>query len=210
MAFLALGTSSRKLPLSLGGYTVGVLVQTNFGGILTINGAPVGRELGRYYLKDELERTQSRSRPLVVPPTSQIKPEPGLNSADGSIIIVIATDAPIDHRNLQRLAARSMMGLARTGAAGSNGSGDYAIAFSIAAELRIRANANDRNAKSNIFLLSNEAMSPLFLAVIEATEEAIYNSLFRATTMTGRGHTVEALPLQRTLEILRKHGALSK
>src|ERR1700741_1460137 len=119
-----IGTSSRKLPASLGGYTVGVLVQTNFGGVLTINGAPVGRELGRYYLKDELEKSNS--------------PQP--NSADGSIIIVIATDAPIDHRNLQRLAARSMMGLARTGSAGSNGSGDYAIAFSTAPELRISRN----------------------------------------------------------------------
>src|SRR6266568_990879 len=114
-----IGTSSRKLPPSLGGYIVGVLVQTNFGGILTINGAPVGRELGRYYLKEELETKSSTN--------------PGLaNNPDGSIIIVIATDAPIDHRNLQRLAARSMMGLARTGAAGSNGSGDYAIAFSTA------------------------------------------------------------------------------
>ncbi len=208
-----IGTSSRKLPGSLGGYTVGVLVQTNFGGILTINGAPVGRELGKYYLRDELERTQTKSggagdtHPLKSDP--RMKGDPG-NRADGSVIIVIATDAPIDHRNLQRLAARSMMGLARTGAAGSNGSGDYAIAFSTAPELRIRVAANDRNSKSNVALLSNEAMSPLFLAAIEATEEAIYNSLFRATTTTGRGHTVEALPLDRTLEILRKHGALSR
>lgn len=194
-----IGTSSRRLPASLGGYTVGVLVQTNFGGILTINGAPVGRELGKYYLKDELERTQKKNVPGAGP-----------NSADGSIIIVVATDAPIDHRNLQRLAARSMMGLARTGAAGSNGSGDYAIAFSTAPELRVRNAASDRTSNSNVTLLSNEAMSPLFLAVIEATEEAIYNSLFRATTTWGRGHTVEALPLDRTLEILRKHGALSK
>ena len=190
-----IGTSSRKLPPSLGGYTVGVLVQTNFGGVLTINGAPVGRELGRYYLKEELETKSSTN--------------PGLaNNPDGSIIIVIATDAPIDHRNLQRLAARSMMGLARTGAAGSNGSGDYAIAFSTASDLRIRTAANSRNQKTAAALLSNDAMSPLFLAVIEATEEAIYNSLFRATTTTGRGHTVEALPIDRTLEILRKHGAL--
>ena len=190
-----IGTSSRKLPPSLGGYTVGVLVQTNFGGVLTINGAPVGRELGRYYLKEELETKSSTN--------------PGLaNNPDGSIIIVIATDAPIDHRNLQRLAARSMMGLARTGAAGSNGSGDYAIAFSTANDLRIRSAANSRNQKPAAALLSNDTMSPLFLAVIEATEEAIYNSLFRATTMTGRGHTIEALPINQTLEILRKHGAL--
>jgi D-aminopeptidase len=192
-----IGTASRKLPQTLGGYTVGVLVETNFGGILAINGAPVGRELGRYYLKEELEKRSSKNSDLS-------------NSADGSIIIVIATDAPIDHRNLQRLAARSMMGLARTGATGSNGSGDYAIAFSTAPELRIRNLPNTRNQRSNVALFSNEAMSPLFLAVIEATEEAIYNSLFRATTTTGRGHTVEALPIDRTLEILRKHGMLSK
>src|SRR5438128_2598520 len=189
-----IGTSSRKLPASLGGYTVGVLVQTNFGGILTINGAPVGRELGKYYLKEELSSTQASLSD---------------KTADGSIIIVIATDAPIDHRNLQRLAARSMMGLARTGAAGSNGSGDYAIAFSTAPEMRIRTTAGNRASKSNVILLSNDAMSPLFLAVIEATEEAIYNSLFRATTTTGRGHTVAALPIDRTLEILRRHSALN-
>lgn len=192
-----IGTSSRRVP---GGYTVGVLVQSNFGGILAINGAPVGRELGRYYLKG-LDRAQNRKGETE---------DPIPNSADGSIIIVIATDAPIDHRNLQRLAARSMMGLARTGSAGSNGSGDYAIAFSTASELRIRMGPNNRDPKANVALLSNDAMSPLFLAVIEATEEAIYNSLFRATTTTGRGHTVEALPLDRTLEILRRHGALDQ
>ena len=189
-----IGTASRKLPQTLGGYTVGVLVQTNFGGILTINGAPVGRELGKYYLKEQLETRSSAN-------------QTGPNSADGSIMIVIATDAPIDHRNLKRLAARSMMGLARTGAAGTNGSGDYAIAFSTAPELRVRNLPNER-LKPGAALLSNEAMSPLFLAVIEATEEAIYNSLFRATTVTGRGHTVEALPIDRTLEILKKYNAL--
>src|SRR3989475_6931357 len=194
-----IGTSSRKLPASLGGYTIGVLVQTNFGGILTINGAPVGRELGRYYLKEQLSGKDFGTKGSTNSSLS--------NSADGSVIIVIATDAPIDHRNLQRLAARSMMGLARTGAAGSNGSGDYAIAFSTAPELRIRAAANSRGVRSSV-TLSNEAMSPLFLAVIEATEEGNYNSLFRATTTTGRGHTVEALPIDPTLEILRRHGAL--
>jgi len=187
-----IGTASRKLPAPLGGFTVGVLVQTNFGGVLTINGAPVGRELGRYYLKDALE------------------PRPGQPGADGSVIIVIATDAPIDARNLDRMAARGMMGLARTGAAGTNGSGDYAIAFSTAAELRIKPlSERDRNVPRNVKTLANDAMSPLFLAVIEATEEAIYNSLFRATTSTGRGRTVEALPLDRTVEILRKHGLIS-
>jgi len=201
-----IGTSSRKLPASLGGYTVGVVVQTNFGGILTISGAPVGRELGRYYLKEELS---SIDFSLCKPSEKSGTDSSLCYSADGSIIIVIATDAPIDHRNLQRLAARSMMGLARTGAAGSNGSGDYAIAFSTAPELRIRTAAGNRAAKSNVILLSNDAMSPLFLAVIEATEEAIYNSLFRATTTTGRGHTVDALPIDRTLDILRRHGALN-
>jgi D-aminopeptidase len=199
-----IGTSSRKLPPSLGGYTVGVLVQSNFGGILTINGAPVGRELGRYYLKEQLSSTDL-SRCKLGSTDPSLCP-----SADGSIIIIIATDALVDHRNLQRLAARAMMGLARTGAAGSNGSGDYAIAFSTAPELRILAGANNRNSKSSVTLLSNEAISPLFLAVIEATEEAIYNSLFRATTTTGRGHTVEALPLDRTLEILKRYNALGR
>jgi len=184
-----IGTSSRKLPQRLGGFTVGVLVQTNFGGVLTINGAPVGRELGRYYLKDE----------LAEPPRQ--------NVPDGSVIIVIATDAPLDARNLSRMAGRAMMGLARTGAAGSNGSGDYAIAFSTSADVRIRSlSPSERTAPRNVKTLANDAVSPLFLAVIEATEEAIYNSLFRANTTSGRGRTVEALPLDRTLEILRKHG----
>ena len=188
-----IGTSSRKLPARLGGFTVGVLVQSNFGGVLTINGAPVGRELGRYYLKDELTE-----------PTTE---RPQQNQPDGSIIIVIATDAPLDARNLNRMAARAMMGLARTGAAGSNGSGDYAIAFSTALDVRVRPlNQNERNLPRNVKTLANDAVSPLFLAVVEATEEAIYNSLFRATTTTGRGRTVEALPLDRTLEVLRKHG----
>jgi D-aminopeptidase len=203
-----IGTASRKLPASLGGYTLGVLVQTNFGGILTINGAPVGVELGRYYLKEELNgagvsscNTREGRRDV-----SRCYP----NSPDGSIIIVIATDAPVDARNLQRIAARAMMGLARTGAAGSNGSGDYAIAFSTSPELRIQisSDAPRRSLPRSVKLLANDAISPLFLAVIEATEEAIYNSLFRATTAKGRGRTVEALPLDRTLEILHKHGAL--
>jgi D-aminopeptidase len=189
-----IGTASRKLPPQLGGYTVGVLVQTNFGGVLTINGAPVGQELERYYLREELNQAARR----------RDRKETG---ADGSIIIVIATDAPMDARNLQRMAARAMMGLARTGAAGSNGSGDYAIAFSTAEDVRVRSQSEaERNAPRNVKTLANDAMSPLFLAVIESTEEAIYNSLFKATTVTGKGHTVEALPLDRTVEILRKHG----
>jgi D-aminopeptidase len=187
-----IGTSSRKLPQRLGGYTIGVLVQTNFGGVLTINGAPVGRELGRYYLKDELTEKDRQQ-----------------NNPDGSVIIVIATDAPLDARNLNRMAARAMMGLARTGAAASNGSGDYAIAFSTAPDVRIKTlSQNERNTPRNLKSLANDATSPLFLAVIEATEEAIYNSLFKATTTSGRGRTVEALPLDRTVEILRKHGLI--
>ena len=159
-----IGTASRRVPA---GYTVGVLVQTNFGGALTIAGVPVGAELAG--------------------------PDPERNSGRGSIIMVVATDAPIDARNLKRLAARTMLGLGRTGASGSNGSGDYAIAFTT-------SHARE--------LLDNDAMSPLFQAAIDATEEAIYNSLLRATTTTGRGHTVEALPIDKTLEILRRHGVV--
>lgn len=206
-----IGTSSRRLPASLGGYTVGVLVQTNFGGVLTINGAPVGRELGRYFLQEELAGEKgARARRDDATDSQQASAE---EVADGSIIIVIATDAPVDARNLRRMAARSMMGLGRTGAAGTNGSGDYAIAFSTAPGLRIRIveNPSARYVPHEVKLLANDAMSPLFLAVIEATEEAIYNSLFRAQTMTGRGgRTVEALPLERTLEILRKYGAVTE
>ena len=189
-----IGTASRKLPANLGGYTVGILVQSNFGGILTINGAPVGQELNRYYLKDEIKQAKTSSARE--------------NNPDGSIIVVIATDAPVDARNLKRMAARSMMGLARTGAAGSNGSGDYAIAFSSSSENRIRYSPTGDRVQT-LKSLDNNAMSPLFVAVIEATEEAIYNSLLRATTISGRGHTVEALPLDRTLEILRKHGLIT-
>lgn len=201
-----IGTASRKLPSGLGGFTVGVLVQSNFGGILTINGAPVGRELGQYYLKDQIAITDRSENPHQ---PSQSK---NVNEADGSIIMVIATDAPVDARNLGRMAARAMLGLARTGSAGTNGSGDYAIAFSTAIDARIRVatNPNDRNAPRTLKALPNDAMSPLFLAVIEATEEAIYNSLFRANTLTGRGRTVDALPLERTFEILRKYGAIKR
>ena len=203
-----IGTSSRRLPATLGGYTVGVLVQTNFGGVLTINGAPVGLELDRYFLKDEMKQAQKAGdRSAMRQPNRG-----GDKTADGSVIIVIATDAPVDARNLRRMAARGMLGLGRTGAAATNGSGDYVIAFSTAAELRVRpaVNASERNAPRALKLLPNDAMSPLFLACIEATEEAIYNSLFRANAMTGRGHIIEALPLERTLMILRKYGAISE
>jgi D-aminopeptidase len=188
-----IGTSSRKLPMPLGGYTVGVLVQSNFGGILTISGAPVGRELGNYYLKDQVEGKSSRR--------SDRK-----QFADGSIMMVVATDAPIDHRNLNRLAARAMMGLGRTGSSGSNGSGDFVIAFSTAPELHIQQGAAQAQRK---MLLGNEGMSPLFEAVIEATEEAIYNSLLRACDMSGHGHTIKALPLKETREVLQKYRVIT-
>jgi D-aminopeptidase len=187
-----IGTASRKLPTSLGGYTIGVLVQTNFGGVLSIDGTPVGIELGKYYLKEAVS-SSSNPKPEIQNP----------KSADGSIIIVIATDAPLDWRQLDRLAKRSMSGLARTGSAMTNGSGDYAIAFSTANRI------NAAEPVRNIRVLGNDAMSPLFLAVIEATEEAIYNSLFKATTVTGKDkHTVEALPIEKATEILRKYGKI--
>jgi D-aminopeptidase len=185
-----IGTSSRVLPPELGGYTIGALVQSNFGGVLTINGAPVGRELGKYYLKEQIE--------------GKTVGQPG-DQGDGSIIMVVATNAPLDARNLKRLAARAMLGLARTGSPSTNGSGDYVIAFSTAAENRIRPGESLRN----IQILGNEKISPLFQAVVEVTEEAIYNSLLRATTTTGRdGHRVDALPIEKTVEILRKYGAV--
>jgi D-aminopeptidase len=183
-----IGTSSRKLPQNIGGYTVGVLVQTNFGGVLTIAGAPVGQELGQYYLRTELQHGNQSDKP------------------DGSCMIIVATNAPIDARNLKRLAARACLGMARTGTAASNGSGDYAIAFSTAAQVRIRT--SEKAQTRHIEILVNDAMSPLFQAAIEATEEAIYNSMFRAATMSGNGHTVEALPIDKTTEILREHQSI--
>lgn len=176
-----IGTSSRVLPERFGGYTLGVLVQSNFGGVLQVLGAPVGRELGRY----------------------AFQPRGGEDDAgDGSIMIVIATDAPLSDRNLERLAARAMMGLARTGSSASNGSGDYAIAFSTASSVR-RAFDAPRLATTE---LANEEMSALFQAAVEAVEEAIYNSMFAATTVTGNGRTIEAIPLDRVREVLRRYG----
>lgn len=179
-----IGTSSRLLPPKLGGYIIGVLVQTNYGGILEVNGAPVGRELGKYYLKDNLNY-----------------------SPDGSCMIVVATDAPLDARNLRRLAERAMLGLGRTGSSSSNGSGDYVIAFSTAPAARVPMNPQGRTLSPPV--LHNESVSPLFQAVIEAAEEAVYNSLFMAKTTTGvAGHTAEALPIDKVLEICRKYNAL--
>jgi D-aminopeptidase len=181
-----IGTASRRLPATLGGYTIGVLVQSNFGGILTINGAPVGQELGQYYLRNE---------------TGQV--EGVRDKADGSCMMVIATDAPLDARNLKRLAARAWVGMGRTGSSASNGSGDYAIAFSTASQVRIQMDHVPMTRKTEV--LTNDAMSPLFEATIEATEEAIYNSMLKATTVTGNGHTVEALPIERVVTILKEH-----
>ena len=191
-----IGTSSRVLPQNLGGWTVGVLVQSNYGGVLSINGAPVGRELGKFYLKEQLTpRRISQTTSLGTTDEDR---------ADGSIIMVVATDAPADARNLKRLASRAMLGLAHTGSPATNGSGDYVIAFSTATQNRVRASESLRQTQT----LGNEAMSPLFQAVVEATEEAIYNSLCKATTMTGRaGLRIEALPLDQTKEVLRKYGA---
>jgi len=184
-----IGTSSRRLPPKLGGYTIGVLVQTNYGGVLTIAGAPVGGELGQYYLREELQQASGAK-----------------DSGKGSVMIVVATDAPLDARNLKRLAARAWLGVARTGSSASNGSGDYTIAFSTAPQVRIRT--EDKSLTRHIEVLTNDAMSPLFLAAIEATEEAVYNSMFRATSTTAHGHTIEALPIEKTTEILRKYGAI--
>ena len=171
-----IGTSSRVLPANNGGYTVGVLVQSNYGGSLTINGAPVGREL----------RGNT----------------PGDDAGDGSIMMIVATDAPLDHRGLRRLAERALTGLARTGSSMSNGSGDYVIAFSTAASVR----RTETNAPRTITDLPNDAVSRLFVAVADATEEAIYNSLFKAVSVKN----VQALPVDRTVEILRKYRAIQE
>ena len=181
-----IGTSSRVLPKEKGGYTVGVLVQTNFGGILTINGAPVGEELNNFYMAEDV--------PYVV---------------DGSCMIIIATDAPLSARNLSRLAKRSFLAFGKVGSFSSNGSGDYSIAFSTHPDLRIPYNSKGKEKK--IPDVPNDEMSPLFLAVVEASEEAIYNSLFMATDLTGqKGRVMKALPIEKTLEIMDKYKARKK
>jgi len=175
-----IGTSSRRVPASLGGWTAGVLVQSNFGGVLQIMGAPVGRELGRHKFSGAMRE-----------------------KTDGSIMIVVATDAPLSDRNLKRLASRALMGLARTGSVAGNGSGDYVISFSTAPGVRRQRDA----ARLTTTEIGNtEELSALYEAVIEATEEAIYNSMFRATTVRGRGGTIEAIPLDRVSDILRRYG----
>ncbi|MFL5569599.1 MAG: P1 family peptidase [Gemmatimonadaceae bacterium] len=175
-----IGTSSRRVPASVGGWTVGVLVQSNFGGVLQIMGAPVGRELGRHKFSSAMRE-----------------------KTDGSIMIVVATDAPLSDRNLKRLASRALMGLARTGSIASNGSGDYVISFSTATSVR---RPRDAARLTTTEIGNTEELSALYEAVIEATEEAIYNSLFKATTMRGKGGTVEAIPIDRVKEILDRYG----
>ncbi|MGY6544896.1 P1 family peptidase [Arthrospiribacter ruber] len=175
-----IGTASRKLPESLGGYTIGVLVQTNFGGVLEINGTPIGKELGQYSFKNQLE------------------------SVDGSCMIVVATDAPVDERNLQRMAKRAMLGLGKTGGIASNGSGDYVIAFSNHADNLIPHQAPALEKTKGTFL-RNDDMTALFLATIEATEEAIINSLWAAEDMVGRnGNQIKALPKDKVMEFIKK------
>ena len=181
-----IGTSSRVTPDDHGGHTVGVLVQTNYGGILRIDGVPVGEKLGRYDFRSAVEANNAER-----------------TSDDGSAMIVVATDAPVSPRNLERMAKRTMMGLARTGSYASNGSGDFALAFSTQ-----NRRAGDAAPRPDT-LLPNRRMSPLFLATVEATEEAVYNALTAATTVTGRDrHTQEALPLDRLRTILREAGRL--
>ncbi len=176
-----IGTSSRRLAAEFGGYTVGVLVQSNYGGVLTMGGAPVGRELGRY----------------AYAPSAR-----GDDAGDGSCMVVVATDAPLDARDLKRLAARAVFGLARTGSSFSNGSGDFAIAFSTHPSLRTTFGAS---APATRTVLPTDGVSPLFQAALEATEEAVYNSLLKATTVTSRGGTTEALPIERVRLILQKY-----
>lgn len=173
-----IGTASRKLPQSLGGWTVGVLTQTNYGGVLTIAGVPVGVRLGQYDFRREIEQKK----------------------ADGSVVVIVATDAPLSDRNLRRLAERAFAGIARTGSGFSNGSGDYAVAFST--NPAVRRTPERRSGTATVEQLANDAMSPLFQAVAEATEEAAVNSLFAGTTVKGDRGTIEALPLDKVLPML--------
>lgn len=179
-----IGTSSRKLPASMGGYTVGVLVQTNFGGFLNVDGVAVGEKLGGYPWQKEIE------------------------CADGSIMMIVATDAPIDARNLERVAKRAFMGLAKAGGIASNGSGDFAIAFSTAKENRVPHNTDKLQKLQNVNV-ANDDMTPIFMATIEATEEAVVNSLFKAKDVKGYdGKVTKALPVDKVLEMLRAENKL--
>jgi D-aminopeptidase len=177
-----IGTSSRRLPEALGTYTVGVLAQTNYGGILQMDGIPVGEALGQYFLRDVIDK----------------------GDADGSVILVVATDAPLSDRNLERLAARALMAVARTGSPATNGSGDYAVAFSTSTA--VRRTAERRTALASVAELPNQLMSPLFQAAVEAAEESIYNALVAAETVQGFRGEIKALPLDKLRELVRRHG----
>ncbi len=194
-----IGTSSRRLPASLGGWTVGVLVQSNYGGVLQMGGAPVGIELGQYAFKDAVAAADA--------PAGAARAGWGRGPADdrgdGSVIVVIATDAPLSDRNLRRLASRAMMGLGRTGSSASNGSGDYAIAFSTSPQVRRAFDAE----RLQTVELANPQASAVFQAGVDAVEEAVYNSLLMATTESGNGITVQAIPLDKLRVVLREHGS---
>ena len=193
-----IGTSSRKLPASLGGWTVGVLVQSNYGGVLQMGGVPVGRELGQYAFKNAVTMDDTPIRGELARWTR----DPADDRGDGSVIVVIATDAPLSDRNLRRLASRAMMGLGRTGSSASNGSGDYAIAFSTANDVRRTFGAERLQTTE----LANDQTSALFQGSVDAVEEAVYNSLLMATTESGNGQTVQALALDKLRPLLRKYG----
>ena len=193
-----IGTSSRKLPASLGGWTVGVLVQSNYGGVLQMGGVPVGRELGQYAFKNALTANDVPMRGELARWTR----DPADDHGDGSVIVVIATDAPLSDRNLRRLASRAMMGLGRTGSSASNGSGDYAIAFSTANDVRRTFGAERLQTTE----LANDQTSALFQGSVDAVEEAVYNSLLMATSESGNGQTVQALALDKLRPLLRKYG----
>jgi D-aminopeptidase len=203
-----IGTASRQLRVSLGGYTVGALVQSNFGGILTIDGVRVGEALGRYSYKEELE-AEARGRGGSGGGGGgrggdATAPQTGAGDDGGSCMIVLATDAPLSARNLARLARRAVLGLARTGSFMDNGSGDFVIAFSTRNLVPYAPADKSRTVEE----LHDDALGPLFLAAVESVEEAIYNSLLAATTTTGyRGHTVEAIPIDRLRELLTKRSA---
>ena len=199
-----IGTSSRVLPESLGGHAVGVLVQSNFGGILRIAGAPVGQELGRYSFRNQVGAAREAREPGREGRRGGQHPEERPGESQGSIMIVVATDAPLSERNLERVARRAIMGLSRTGSFASNGSGDYVIAFSTAEGVRRRPGGDVRAVRD----LSNDRMSAIFQATVEATEEAIYNSMFRAVTVSSSWGSREALPIDSTVEVLRRYGVI--
>ncbi|MDE2971773.1 MAG: P1 family peptidase [Acidobacteriota bacterium] len=190
-----IGTSSRRLPESLGGYTVGALIQSNYGGVLVMDGIPVGEELDRYYLRDQLRGSDGAAG------------DDSLDNPDGSIMMVVATDAPIRSLGLTRLARRVMLGLARTGATSSHGSGDFVIAFSSAESLRTGFRSDSPVDEGAV--LRGDRLSPLFQAAIEATEEAVYNSMLKATTVVGKnGNTREAISIEDLLEVGAKYNRL--